>query len=170
MGQQFKKRQIILTLIPVLLIMGLIFFFSQQSGDDSSATSGKIVSVVLNLFVPDYDGLPAEQQAQIMEKVSFIVRKLAHFSEFAALGFFLMLHIHTLGKSRNVKLPWLWSWGIGTLYALSDEFHQQFIGGRAPSLRDVGIDSSGVISGTLIMLLLLFLIQKIKRHKRNSLQ
>ena len=36
------------------------------------------------------------------------------------------------------------------LYALSDEFHQSFIGGRSPEVTDVLIDFAGSIIGSLI--------------------
>ena len=60
-----------------------------------------------------------------------------------------------IGKKIAIKLPWLISWGIGTLYALTDEWHQGFVGGRHPALLDVTIDSCGVAVGVLVLVLLL---------------
>ena len=37
------------------------------------------------------------------------------------------------------------------LYAATDEFHQSFVGGRGPSVRDVGIDSLGVLIATILL-------------------
>ena len=46
-------------------------------------------------------------------------------------------------------------WGVGTLYAVSDEFHQGFVAGRGPSVVDVMIDSAGVIAGAWLLLWIL---------------
>ena len=43
---------------------------------------------------------------------------------------------------------------IGVLYAVSDEIHQCFVSGRSGELRDVLIDSAGVICGVVILRLL----------------
>ena len=43
---------------------------------------------------------------------------------------------------------------IGVLYAVSDEIHQCFVPGRSGELRDVLIDSAGVICGVVILRLL----------------
>lgn len=49
------------------------------------------------------------------------------------------------------------------LYALSDEFHQRFVAGRTGSLRDVGIDSAGIIIMGLIIV-----ISQSKRMSREG--
>ena len=122
--------------------------------------SGKITTWVLNLVIPDFAEFAPEKQEAIRSTVGLIIRKLAHFSEYALLGFSLMLHIAQLQMRITVRLPWLWAWGIGTLYAASDEFHQGFVAGRGPSVVDVMIDSAGVIAGVLLICALL--------HKRGK--
>ena len=133
MKQWIKKHGQILSLIPVILVMGMIFGFSCQTGEESGQTSDGVVSLLLQVFSPDFEELTPEAQAEIQNRVGFAVRKTAHFSEFALLGFFLMLHIRQLQKKHRVVLPWLWSWGIGTVYAMTDEAHQHFSAGRAPA-------------------------------------
>ena len=155
MKRWIEKHSLWLTLILVVAVMVMIYCFSAQTGTESGAMSGKITTWVLNLVIPDFSNLSPEKQATIHSTVGLLVRKLAHFSEYALLGFSLMLHIRQIQKRTRVALPWLWSWGIGTLYAASDEFHQGFVAGRGPSIVDVMIDSSGVIAGVLLMLLLL---------------
>ena len=113
--------------------------------------SGKLTTWVLNLLVPDFANFSPEKQEAVRSTVGLIVRKLAHFSEYALLGFSLMLHIAQIQKKTAVRLPVLWAWGIGTLYAASDEFHQGFVAGRGPSIVDVTIDSAGVIAGVLFL-------------------
>ena len=152
MKRWIKRNSIALSLLLVIAVMVMIYCFSAQTGAESGAMSGRITMWILNLVVPGFGDFSPEKQEAIRSTVSFVVRKLAHFSEYALLGFSLMLHIAQIEKKIAVRLPWLWSWVVGTLYAASDEFHQGFVAGRGPSLRDVMIDSSGVIAGTLLLL------------------
>ena len=102
----------ILSLFFVIAIMLTIFLFSAQTAQDSSKLSGEIVEIVIKIVLPHYDELPEIQQQQIKEKVTLIVRKLAHFTEFAVLGFFLILHL----ISYNLIL---WSFEAEEKYILS---------------------------------------------------
>ena len=152
MKSWIERNSIALSLLLVIAVMVMIYCFSAQTGAEAGAMSGRITMWILNLVVPGFGDFSPEKQETIRSTVSFVVRKLAHFSEYALLGFSLMLHIAQIEKKIAVRLPWLWSWAAGTLYAASDEFHQGFVAGRGPSLRDVMIDSSGVIAGTLLLL------------------
>lgn len=162
MKHWIEKNSIILSLLLVIAVMVMIYCFSAQTGAESGAMSGKITTWVLRLVVPGFGDFSPEKQEAIRSTVGLIVRKLAHFSEYALLGFSLMLHIAQLQKKIAVRLPWLWAWGIGTIYAASDEFHQGFVAGRGPSVRDVMIDSAGVIAGTMLLLWILL------RKKKDS--
>lgn len=151
MKQWIEKHSIALSLLLVIAVMVMIFCFSAQSGEQSGAMSGRLTTWVLNLIIPDYENFSPEQQETIRSTVGLIIRKLAHFSEYALLGFSLILHIAQVQKKITVRLPLLWAWGVGALYAASDEFHQGFVSGRGPSIVDVMIDSLGVIAGVLLM-------------------
>jgi len=151
-----NKHSIALSLIPVVLIMVMIFCFSAQNGAESGAMSGQITRWVVKLFVPELEDMPSAEQAELLRNVGFVIRKGAHFTEYALLGFFLLLHIRQISKRTTVALPWLWAWGIGTLYAASDEFHQSFVGGRGPAVTDVCIDSFGVAAGVTLMCILIW--------------
>lgn len=164
MKHWIEKNSILLSLLLVIAVMVMIFCFSAQTGTESGAMSGKITTWVLNLVVPGFGDFSPEKQEAIRSTVGLIIRKLAHFSEYALLGFSLMLHIAQLQKKITVRLPWLWAWVIGTIYAASDEFHQGFVAGRGPSVRDVMIDSAGVIAGTLLLLWILLRRMKKKAY------
>jgi VanZ family protein len=73
----------------------------------------------------------------------FLLRKIAHISEYAVLTFLLMkaLQAHQLPRRK----VWLWAIALAILYAISDEYHQTFILDREGTGRDVLIDSLGVI-------------------------
>lgn len=150
-----QKHSIVLTLLLVIAVMVMIFCFSAQTGQQSGAMSGQITRWIISLFVPDFENMTAENQESLRYTVGLVIRKLAHFSEYALLGVTLMLHIAQIQKRTAVRLPWLWAWVIGTLYAASDEFHQGFVADRGPSVLDVAIDSSGVIAGVLLMMWIL---------------
>ena len=48
---------------------------------------------------------------------------------------------------------------FGVVYAILDEFHQSFISGRSAQIRDVCIDTCGVITGEIISCF-------VKKHKK----
>lgn len=81
-----------------------------------------------------------------------IVRKLAHFTEFTALGFLLSIDVVLFLK--NIKqYAWV-SLFTGLLVALIDETIQLFPLGRSSSVKDVWLDFLGVIFGTILLFVL----------------
>lgn len=149
-----KKNDRILTLMLVLAIMTMIFCFSAEDAEKSSETSGEIVEVIIDVAYPEFDRMQPTMQEQVYEDISHFVRKAAHFSEFAMLGFSILLHVATLQSRMTIRYPKLISMLIGVLYACSDELHQAFVGGRAPAITDVVIDSVGVLFGVMVMFVL----------------
>lgn len=168
MKQWIEKHSIVLSLLLVIAVMVMIFCFSAQTGEESGEMSGRLTTWVLNLIIPDFENFSPERQEAIRSTVGLLVRKLAHFSEYALLGVSLMLHIAQVQKKITVRLPWLWAWGVGTLYAATDEFHQGFVAGRGPSVVDVTIDSAGVITGVLLMIWILHCKKKKLFSKQMS--
>lgn len=166
MVKQTQYRcQVLLALAAVLLAMGVIFFFSSQTAEDSGNTSGRLVRAVLNVIAPDFDLLPQAEQDTLHFTVTVAIRKLAHFAEFALLGLALMQFICTIQRRRKIKAGWFFAWGIGTLYAITDELHQVFVEGRGPGLWDLVIDSAGVLAGAAVLLLLRCFIGRREQSK-----
>ena len=147
----------------VIAVTGMIFSFSAMKGPESMELSNGFTAWFMRLFYPDFESLPPEKQQQIYGLFVFIVRKAAHFSEFAALGMPLLL----LLREYRLRRAAFWSWVIGTLYAGTDELHQYFNGTRTPSLRDAGIDSAGVLFGILVIMLLSDLLARMKAKKKG---
>lgn len=81
------------------------------------------------------------------ENGGFLLRKLAHFTEFTALGMCLCWLFGMLGKGRLLPLF------CGAAAACVDETIQIFVPGRVSSLRDVCIDSCGVLLGVILLTL-----------------
>ncbi len=89
-----------------------------------------------------------------------LVRKLAHVTEFTALG--LSLGLFFWDKKRW----YLWGAGLGLAVAAADETLQIFTG-RGPAVTDVGIDFCGVLLGLLLCALLRALVRWRKRKRKN---
>ena len=92
----------------------------------------------------------------------FIVRKTAHFTEFAIEGILLLSVVkgYTTRPLRFLGWPLL----AGLMTALTDETIQLFSLGRSSQVTDVWIDFVGVVTGTLLA----FLVQAIVRRCKKS--
>lgn len=78
---------------------------------------------------------------------SGLLRKVAHFTEFAALGMCLGWLFGMLGKRPA------WPFALGVAAACLDETIQFFVPGRSPGVPDVCIDSCGAAFGMLLLYL-----------------
>jgi len=149
----------------VIAWMGLIFSFSVETASESSETSGGFISFFMEKWLPGFTDLsPAEQTAKI-ESVTYFVRKSAHFCIFAVLGFLTCAAL----RSCDVRTgrSFLFASLIGAVYAVSDEIHQTFVPGRAGMIRDVLLDTAGVLTGTAALTLILYLSIKMKNSRRR---
>ena len=91
-----------------------------------------------------------------------ILRKVAHFSEFCALGAVLFAFLSLAVKEGLVK--WLVAALSGVSVALLDETIQIF-SGRGPLISDVWIDLSGYAVGVAIVALILAFKGKCEKKK-----
>ena len=108
--------------------MAIIFWLSSKTADESAAQSSVIVKWIINHFGKN-------------SVTDFIVRKLAHFSEYVGLCFLVSNAIYQLSK-RFIPL---YSCALTSFYAISDEFHQIFVNGRSCEIRDWAIDTVGAL-------------------------
>lgn len=163
------NRKKLYTAVALLLLVALyvtIFCFSAEDAESSSAISGKITQLILDLYdrivgVPEITGGTAAGDAFSLEG---LIRKLAHFAEYMCMGFL----------SYSLVTVWnrpLWRGSIWVvlqvfLSAALDEFHQYFVPGRNASFRDVMIDTAGGAVGILVILVWIG-IRKGWRHFRR---
>ena len=147
----------------VLAVMLFIFSHSAKNAEQSSKTSGEVVKTVLSVVVKDFNALPEAEQQKAVDSLQFIARKSAHFSVYSALGFLCFLAMNTY--SVKLKTKFFSALTISLLYAISDEIHQLFVPGRAGQIRDVFIDFSGALVGTLLAWGLVVITVKIMRKK-----
>lgn len=109
----------ILTGICMIAIMLLIFSFSAQNGTESEGVSNKVVVWIQDVLLKPF-GL---NDKIADEQISFMIRKTAHFSIYAALGVSVA---GFLASFPNLKRKWFLAWCLGTVYAMTDEIHQLF--------------------------------------------
>lgn len=95
-----------------------------------------------------------------------IVRKLAHFSEFAAVGGLLLSCAYCFDRRRPQRYA-VQVLFAGLSAALIDETIQLFIEGRAGMIADVWIDFAGVVTGALLLLAFYAVYWRTKRFIRK---
>ena len=144
MEKKHLRKHFALYLCLVILNLAFIWGNSFVPGEISGEISGGIFEVVSDLF------------AVFGDKGQFVLRKLAHFSEFTALGFFLTGLWRNISCRGHVTAPLL----LGLAAACIDETIQIFSPGRGSSLIDVWIDFSGVCLGFLLSRLLRHLLDR----------
>lgn len=142
----------------VALIACIAFIFSNSMAVAavSEQSSGRVLwlmQAVLRRL-----GHPALAERLTMH----IVRKLAHFCEYALEGFLLMLcmRVYSRHPLRHITVPMLG----GVLTALTDETIQLFSDGRSGQVTDVWLDSAGVLAGILVAIVLLLACEGLYYH------
>jgi VanZ family protein len=119
---------------PVAAMLGLMYYFSTDvfSADNTRTAIDKIFL----WFVPH-----ASHHA--LAVLNYVVRKAAHFVEYAVLGAFLFRAFRADATARW-RLKWAcYSFLTAAAWALLDEFHQTLTRTRGGSLWDSLLDSSG---------------------------
>jgi VanZ family protein len=131
--------------LPVLLWMAAIFAASSDS--KSFEHSSRIIAPLLHWLFP-------QMSEDTVHLIVFIVRKCAHFAEYAVLALLLWRALRK--PVKNDLRPWNWREAglvltIVLLYASSDEFHQIFVATRTPRIHDVVIDTLGGAAALLAL-------------------
>ncbi len=130
-----KVKRITLFWLPPVLWMGLIYFLSSFH----------------------------KLQASPISWQDFIIRKAAHFTEYAILCF---LFYRAFRKSTKFTVKEILSMALvlTIVYALTDEYHQTFVAGRTGKPFDIGVDSLGAVFGLVFSWKLIYLLpQKIRK-------
>ena len=139
-----------LSFIPAILLMMMIYHFSAQPADVSSQlsykVSYKIVETADYVFETNLDYWQMDSWAQ---RIHGVTRKLAHMTEYFALAIAVSFPLYVYGVHGILLM--LLAGMICVGFAAGDEYHQSFISGRSPSVRDVGIDSFGVFWGIILV-------------------
>lgn len=169
-----KKKKIRLTYlllaitlwVCVIFWMMVIFLFSSESGSDSATRSEEFGKLIVSLTGREFP--------------LYLVRKFAHFAEFAILtllSYFALASSSKILLSRRIlvvtdkdikpgfDMNASFSIWITVLFAVIDEYHQLFVPGRNGSVFDVLIDVAGGML-VLIFIRIVIFITNIIRKKR----
>ncbi len=163
----------IIFIILSLAMMITIFCFSAKDADESTNTSLKVGIAIGRIIVPGFEQLDKEEQISYAERIDHTVRKSAHFIEYTVLGMLLLgIFYPKIGNNtfdlRNALSTFLPPFGIGALYAASDEIHQGFVPGRSCQLSDVLLDSSGGLTGVILGTLVAVVISKLYKIRNKN--
>ncbi len=93
---------------------------------------------------------------------SCILRKCAHFGEYALLGVLTAAALRT-----GTHFSWPAALLPGTFAALCDETIQLFVPGRSGQITDVWLDTAGYLTGALLTLLLFRLCRKRPKQRKT---
>lgn len=157
---KFKKM---VSWILVILWMITVFCFSSQVGDESKATSGNTIRRIVLFFNSNISVYKLEE---IVEFFQPFTRKLAHFTIYTIGGFILYNLNNKYDNSQKRKIAF--SFLLGLLYAITDEIHQYFVPGRSCRIFDVFVDSCGVITGILLYISMLKIIDRMLKNKMKK--
>jgi VanZ family protein len=139
---------------PLLLWMAFIWFAS--TGEFSAANTSRIIGPLLHWLFPN-------MSAAEIAHAHFLVRKAAHFTEYALLAF-LAARALAASSRRALQQNWFFiSLLLVISYALLDEYHQSFVATRTSSIYDSLIDISGGLSALLLYTLWRARKAKVKR-------
>jgi VanZ family protein len=128
--------------LPILVWLGLIFIGSTDLM--SAEHTSRIIGPLLRWFKPDISDMAIAQ-------IQFIVRKMAHVSEYAILAMLIWRAIRRgTGWRLGMSILFFVVWVVCAILAASDEFHQSFVPSRSASPIDVMIDISGALVGLAI--------------------
>lgn len=126
---------------PLVLWMAFISFAS--TGEFSADNTSRIIGPLLRWLFPHIT--PAK-----IAHVHFLVRKAAHFTEYAVFAFLAARALATSSR-RFLRHGWLFiSLLLVISYALVDEYHQSFEPTRTASIYDSLIDMSGGLCALII--------------------
>ena len=133
-----KKTDKRMRLCTTLLVCNLVFIWgnSLMPAEISQSFSDYVKEVLLGLI----PGGSSHSGGG-----SGVLRKIAHFTEFSALGFLLSWRSGMLGKGKRP------AFAFGAAAACIDETIQLFVPERGPGIKDVLLDCTGVCFGMLLL-------------------
>lgn len=154
-----KKNQPIIARILLTVLtaaaVAAIFYNSSLDAVASSEQSGSLLEAVNRLLQALHLNIAVTET---------VLRKAAHFAEYAVLGALLTttayLYVPRRGRSLLLALP------LGACVAVGDELIQLFPAGRSCEVRDMLIDFSGIVFAAAAVMLITFCIDKRRKVKQ----
>ena len=151
--QRLTKWQII-SLAVSLFMVAFIFINSALPAEESAETSGGLLGFINGIFAACGFGFELSHN---------LLRKIAHFVEFFAVGAAFLFTLASFTK--NLKAHIIKPMFAGLLVAVIDETIQLFPQGRSSQVSDVVLDFAGAFCGIMITW---FIISKINKKRSQS--
>lgn len=140
---------ILLTL--TVLTAVFIFFRSLQPAAESAEESGVMLGFINNII----SSLGIDRIFDMN-----IIRKAAHYTEFMAFSVFLTITLYKF--FRDIAKYIFIDLFFCIFIPLCDEGLQYFSVGRSPEVKDVFLDFVGALTGVLVVLLIIFIKNRVK--------
>jgi VanZ family protein len=126
------------------LVAWLVFISYASSDSFSAANTSRIIGPLVLWFFPN-------TSPESMLVIHLVVRKIAHFTEYAILAYLAARAFRTSDRSAIASRWFVIALGLIVIYALIDEYHQSFVPSRTASIYDSMIDMSGGLVTLLIL-------------------
>ena len=112
------------------------FVLFASSASFSASNTSRIIRPLLLWLFPDIS-------EESVNYVHFLVRKTAHFSEYALLALLAARAFRTSHGEKLGRLWWLAAFVLVACVALTDEYHQSFLPSRTGTIYDSLLDMTG---------------------------
>jgi VanZ family protein len=132
----FIVRKFISRYLP--LVVWLVFISYASSDSFNAGNTSRIIGPLVLWLFPN-------TSPETMATIHFVTRKIAHFTEYAILGFL------AARAFRPYPRWFLISAVLVVFYALIDEYHQSFVPSRTASVLDSLIDMAGGITALILV-------------------
>ena len=126
------------------LIAWLAFISFASSDDFNAGNTSRIIGPLILWLFPN-------TSPETLAVVHFITRKVAHFTEYAILGFLAARAFRTSPRPAIHQRWFLIGVILIVVYALLDEYHQSFVPSRTASIFDSMIDMTGGLIALIIV-------------------
>lgn len=163
MNKEIIRRVISFVLLIIWMIV--VFLFSGESGQNSGNTSRNVTIKIVNI-ITKYQEFSEDEKLELVEKIHPVIRKLAHYTLYTIGGVLIINYIDKLKIKKNKET--IYSIIFGIVYATSDEIHQYLVPNRSMQIKDICIDTLGVITGIIIFMSIKNICSTIRREKSGN--
>ncbi|MGN0613815.1 MAG: VanZ family protein [Porcipelethomonas sp.] len=155
-------------ILPVLICMGIIFYCSSQDSQQTNILSFNVTNKIARIIFTGFSSMSVNVQNIITSGLNHFIRKAAHLSVYFLLG--ASVYAAAVIFIRRYLAGGVISTAVCIIYAALDEFHQSFVPGRTPLVRDIFIDTAGAVLGAAACFVIISVVCHIKRlmKKNNS--
>lgn len=126
------------------LIAWLVFISFASSDNFNAGNTSRIIGPLILWLFPN-------TSPETLAVVQFLTRKIAHFTEYAILGFLAARAFRTSPNPAINRRWFLICVALVVVYALLDEYHQSFVPSRTASIYDSLIDTAGGLTALILV-------------------